>query len=184
VVDDLENLRDSLRAMPVPEPRPGFVDRALRNATIPQGKGISARGRSVLRRPLAWWAAGAGALAASVAWLFITTVRTGAPAEASVSLALYESREVPLVIDSERELAGASIRLYVSGSVSIAGFEDMQEIRWLTSLNQGANLLSLPVVARAPGEGRVVAEVEHDGRKRRMSVVVHVSEPATQDDTA
>ena len=33
VIDDLEKLRERLKAMPVPEPRPGFVDRALATAS-------------------------------------------------------------------------------------------------------------------------------------------------------
>ena len=42
---------------------------------------------------------------------------TGVRAEPSLALALNESREVSLVIDSERDLEGATIRLYVTGSV-------------------------------------------------------------------
>jgi hypothetical protein len=44
------------------------------------------------------------------------------------------------------------------------------------------NLLSLPVFARAPGDGLVVAEIEHEGRTRRLSVALHVVTP--QDDSA
>jgi hypothetical protein len=55
----------------------------------------------------------------------------------------------------------------------------------VATLTQGANLLSLPVFAREPGEGRVVAEIEHEGRTRRVSVAMHVSAPArAKDDTA
>ena len=178
MTDDLDKLREGLRAMPVPDPRPGFVDRVLTNATAAQRK-QPGRIRATLARPLTWWAAGAGALAASIAWLVLMSVRVGTPAEPSLTLALHESREVSLVIDSERDLEGATIRLYVTGSVALAGYEQQQEIQWLTSLTQGANLLSLPVVARAPGEGRVVAEIEHDGRTRRVSVALHVSAPNT-----
>jgi hypothetical protein len=79
-----------------------------------------------------------------------------------VTLALHESRDVSLVINSERNLEGATIRLYVTGSVALAGYEGQHEIQWLTSLTQGANLLSLPLVARTPGDGLVVAEIEHE----------------------
>ena len=50
-----DKLRESLSAMPVPEPRPGFVDRVLANA------------KHDIRRPFNWWAAGLGALAATIA---------------------------------------------------------------------------------------------------------------------
>jgi hypothetical protein len=184
VVDDLEKLRTELRAMRVPEPRRGFEDRVLANATGSPAR--APRGfRAALRRPSTWWAAAAGALAATLAWVAVLWMQPGVAPEASLIMALNETREVPLVIESERDLEGATIRLYVMGSVALAGYEQQREVKWVATLTQGANLLSLPVVAREPGEGRVVAEIEHEGRTRRVSVAMHVSTPArAKDDTA
>lgn len=174
MVDDLEKMRERLREMPVPEPSPGFVDRVLANATSGRPKSAAPRARGVLSRPLTWWAAGVGAVAASIAWILVMSFY-GRPQEPRVMLALNESRDVALVIDSERDLEGAIIRLHVTGSVALVGFENEPQIEWLVSLTQGSNLLSLPVIARAPGEGRVVAEIEHDGRTRHVSVEMHVT---------
>jgi hypothetical protein len=180
VVDDLQKLRAALSAMRVPEPRPGFVDRVL--AIAPGRKPPEVRGiRAAIRRPGTWWAAGAGALAATVAWLALF-FHSGGVSEPSLVLALNESRDVPLVIEAERNLDGATIRLTVTGSVGLAGYGEQHEIEWTTSLTQGANLLSLPVFARAPGDGRVVAQIEHEGRTRRVSVALHVVAP--EDDSA
>jgi len=167
--------------MPVPEPRHGFVDRVLANASgrkAPDARGM----RAAIRRPATWWAAGAGALAASLAWMALLFVQTGEVREPNLILALNESRDVPLVIDAERNLDGATIRLSVSGSVGLAGYGEQDEIEWTTSLTQGTNLLSLPVFARTPGDGLVVAEIEHEGRTRRLSVALHVVAP--KDDSA
>ena len=129
-----------------------FVDRALLIAS--GSKSPEARGfRAAIRRPSTWWAAGAGALAASLAWMALFFVQSGAVTDTRLVLALNESRDVPLVIDAERNLDGATIRLSVSGSIGLAGYGEQQEIEWTTSLTQGANLLSLPVFARAPGDG-------------------------------
>jgi hypothetical protein len=172
-------MRAALNAMPVPEPRAGFEDRVLANAT----RGARGNGH-VLRRPSTWWSAAAGALAATVACVAILWRQPGATdTGARVVLALNESREVSLVIDSERALEGATIRLYVTGSVALAGYEQQREIEWQTSLTPGPNLLSLPVVARSPGDGSVVAEIEHEGRKRLVSVVLRVT-AADGDDIA
>jgi len=175
VVEDPEKLRERLRAMPVPEPRPGFADRVLAIATAGRPKREAGGIRNVLSRPLTWWAACIGAATASVAWILVMSLYGHAPQEPSVMLALHESREISLVIDSERALEGATIRLHITGGVALAGYEDQHEIQWLASLNQGVNLLSLPVIARAPGDGSVVAEIEHEGRTRRVSVTMHVS---------
>jgi hypothetical protein len=167
--------------MPVPEPRPGFEDRVLAKATaarMPAAR-VPARGgmREALRRPATWWGAAAGALAATVACVALLWKQPDALAGASVVLALNESRDVSLVIDSERALEDATIRLVVTGAVSLAGYEQQQEIEWKTSLTEGPNLLSLPVFGRAAGSGSLVAEIEHEGRTRRMSVVLHVIAP-------
>lgn len=188
MVDDLNKLRVALSAMPVPEPKPGFEDRVLANATAALSKSTPVRSsaertrgrggmRDAIRQPATWWAAAAGALAATVACVAILWKPPDALAGASVVLALNESRDVSLVIDSERALEDATIRLVVTGSVSLAGYEQQQEIEWKTSLTQGPNLLSLPVVGRSAGSGSLVAEIEHDGRTRRMSVVLHVIAP-------
>jgi hypothetical protein len=58
--------------------------------------------------------------------------------------------------------------------VALAGYEQQHEIEFQTSLTPGANLLSLPLVARAPGDGMVVAEIEHEGRTRTLRVALHV----------
>jgi len=153
--------------MPVPEPSPGFVDRALAKASarVPTRRSFGQR---------TWLAAAVGALAASLAWLVLISLQTDADTS-RVQLALHENRDISLVIDSERALEGATIRLFVTGSVALAGYEDQHEIQWLASLSPGANLLSLPVVARVPGDGSVVAEIEHEGKTRRVSVALHVS---------
>ncbi|HYJ42367.1 MAG TPA: hypothetical protein VEW08_16360 [Steroidobacteraceae bacterium] len=181
MVDDLQKLRAGLSAMPVPEPRPGFVDRVLANAS--GGKAPEVRGiRAAIRRPYTWWAAGTGALAASLAWMALFFFQSGAVTDTRLVLALNESRDVPLVIDAERNLDGATIRLSVSGSIGLTGYGEQHEIEWTTSLTQGANLLSLPVFARSQGDGLVVAEIEHEGRTRRLSMALHVVAP--EDDSA
>jgi hypothetical protein len=178
VIDDLEKLRAGLRDMPVPEPRDGFVDRVLAKAANAAPARAPRRIRSTLHRPATWWAAGAGALAASLVFVIVWWMRAAAPQETDVTLALNENREVSLVINSERALEDATIRLYVTGSVALVGYEGERELQWATSLTPGANLLSLPVVARAPGDGRIVAEIEHEGRVRRVIVALHVATPA------
>src|SRR5688572_20990595 len=161
--------------MPVPEPSAGFVDRALGKATAAAPTRESRGLRELFARPLTWWAAAGGALAASLAWFILLALQADVPNPARVQLALHENRDISLVIDSERALEGATIRLYVTGSVGLAGYEDQEEIQWMASLSPGANLLSLPVVARVPGDGSVIAEIEHEGKTRRVSVDLHVA---------
>ena len=50
------------------------------------------------------------------------------------------------------------------------GFDDERQIDWQADLERGSNLLSLPVVARSAGKGRLVAVIEHEGRTRRVAI--------------
>lgn len=177
VTDSFEPIRDALRAMPAPEPRPGFVDHAIANAIE---AAAPRRGwRAVASRREAWWGAAVGALAAALA-IVAFLPRAGVDGGANqVALAVNESREISVVIEAERELTDATIRIHVTGGVELAGFADQPQVEWTATLEQGANVLSLPVYARLPGEGRLVAVVEHGGRTKRAVVDLHVVEVPT-----
>lgn len=172
-----DTLRQALKRLPAPEPRPGFVDRALANATRQpaaraQEKSVGPLGLSHLFSRWETWigAALGGAVAAALTILLLRPVEQPAPAPMGISLALNETRAIDVLIDSERELDGATIRIVASGSVALDGFENEHEIGWRAHLERGSNVLSLPVVARSTGNGQLVAVIEHGGRTRRMTI--------------
>ena len=178
--DDFQTLREALRRMPTPEPRPGFVERALARAAAqqhPQSAALPGR----LRRFATQWETWAGAAlgGAVAAALMLVLLRTGDTTDSRqpLALTLHEARNVDVLIDSDRELKGATIRVAASGSIVLDGFDDERQIDWQADLERGANLLSLPVVARAAGKGRLVAVIEHEGRTRQVAIDLSVVDP-------
>ena len=167
---DSEILRRALKRMPAPEPRPEFVDRAFAKATG------QARPRGRLAHLVSRWETWTGAaIGATVAVLFtLFLLRPLSPNPADITLALNETRAIDVLIDSERALEDATIRIVASGSVALEGFENEREIDWQTRLDRGNNVLSLPVVARSTGAGELVAVIEHGGRTRRVTVTLNV----------
>lgn len=166
-----ETLQQALRRMPVPEPRHGFVDRALANAVAAAHRERRSRALGPFARWETWLGAAVGAAAAVV--VTVAVLRPQAPVEtpaAAVTLTVDESRSIDVVIDSERTLEGATIRLATTGAVELEGFEDTHEVEWQARLERGRNVLSLPVVARSEGAAQVVAVVEHEGRSRRIAI--------------
>jgi hypothetical protein len=182
---DSESLRQALRRMPTPEPRPGFVDAALARAADAHRPRAASAPASTRRWPafLGRWetwlgAAMGGAVAATLTLVLIGPVRQSEAPPLGIALALHEARDIDVLIDSERVLKDASIRVAASGSVALDGFENEHEIGWRADLDRGSNLLSLPVVARAAGKGQLVAIIEHEGRSRRVTIDLTVLDTA------
>jgi hypothetical protein len=179
--DDFQSLRLALRRMPTPEPRAGFVERALARAAAPQHvarASLPARLRRFMSRWETWAGAALGAAAAAaVTFFLLRPIDPTANPQPRLALTLHETRNVDVLIDSERELKGATIRIAATGSIALDGFDDPRQIDWQADLERGANLLSLPVVARTAGKGQLVAVIEHDGRTRRVAVELTVIDP-------
>lgn len=164
---DAEILRRALRRTPAPEPRPEFIDRAFAKAT-----GSAAPPRSRLAHLASRWETwiGAAAGAAVAVFLMLMLLSPMATREPGITLALNEMRDIDVLIDSERALDGATIRIVATGSVVLDGFENERQIDWQTHLAKGSNMLSLPVLARSTGAGQLVAVIEHEGRTRQVTV--------------
>jgi hypothetical protein len=179
--DDFQTLRQALRRMPTPEPRAGFVERALARAAAQQREAqasLPARLRRFLSRWETWAGAALGAAAAAAMTLILLRpVDTTESPRPQLALTLHEIRNVDVLIDSERELKGATIRIAATGSIALDGFDDEQHIDWQADLERGSNLLSLPVVARSAGKGELVAVIEHEGRTQRVAIALTVIDP-------
>lgn len=179
-----QRLLQLLQDMPVPGPRPGFMDRAFAQATsgpapvFRRADAPTTRMQRVFARWETWFGIALGAAAAAVVAVFLLRppASTSSPAQ-EITMALNEARDIDVLIDSERDLEGATIRVAVTGSVALNGFDNDREIGWQTRLDRGSNLLSLPIVARSSGGGRLVATVEHNGRSRRVVVNLMVRDP-------
>ena len=177
-----DTLTAALKRLPVPEPRPGFVDRALARA-VAHREQPAARGerRSFLLQWQTWaGAALGGAFAAAIVLMLVRPDADVRPAKPVLALALNETRDIDVLIDSERELQDATIHIVASGSVVLSGLDDERAIDWQTDLDRGSNLLTLPVAARATGNGQLVAVIEHEGRTRRVAIDITVLPDATR----
>jgi hypothetical protein len=179
--DDFQTLRQALRRMPTPEPRVGFVERALARAAA-QERAAAALLPARLGRFLSRWETWAGAAlgaaaAAAMTFILLRPIDSTQASRPQLALTLHEIRNVDVLIDSERQLKGATIRIAATGSIALDGFDDEQHIDWQADLERGSNLLSLPVVARAAGNGELVAVVEHEGRTQRVAIALVVIDP-------
>ena len=169
----------------VPPPAPDFESRVF-------GELSSGAGRRV---NMAWGGAVAAALALG---LFIGQSGLWQPDEA---VAVAEVVDTPVVAPVERTvrlaftagepLDDVTLTLNLPPHVEIAGLPGQHQVRWQVSLEQGDNVLALPLRIMFPGAGELVAELDAEGRQKVFRATipdypgasrhapVDVKEPAT-----
>lgn len=196
---EIEALRAALRAMPVPEMRPGFAKAALatavaqdagrKQATVPAPRAARRRTRRFGFMPWAgilawpWLGAVAGAVAAGLLIVALwgptqnVVAPEGASAATEVTLALYEPRDITIAIDTDQALPGARLTVRIDGGIELVGFGDTRELSWEADLEEGTNTLSLPVLAHSLEQGRLTTLVEHGQRRQQIELAIRTDAP-------
>ncbi|NHA15509.1 anti-sigma factor [Thioalkalivibrio sp. XN279] len=200
---DAEGLRAALRAMPVPGMRPGFAQAALaaavaqdagrKQAAVPAPREARRRTRRFGFMPWPaspawpWLGAAAGAVAAGLLVVALwglpqdaVTPVDSVPQAAELTLALYEPRDIAIAIDAEQAMPGARLTVRLAGGIELVGFGDTRELSWETDLDQGTNMLSLPVLAHSLEQGRLTALVEHGERRQQIELAIRTDAPESE----
>ncbi len=153
------NMLKMLRGIPVPPPSAGFADRVLSNTTRSRPATAGSRIKYVT-----------GGIAASLVAVFliissITGTGPGQP-DPDVMLIGGQVKTIRVAIESPRVVEGIKVTIRVSDNLEIEGYGKQQAISWTTRLEQGVNLIALPVNAIAAGDGEIVARVGLDGQEK------------------
>lgn len=164
------------RSVVAPTPRTEFFAEVLQLATQ---DGAVAHQRTGNRF---WIGAGlGGALAAGITFALLSFNSVlqppPEPSMPQLTIALNETRDVKFAIDSPTELSGAQIRVVLTGTVALVGFEGQSELRWATDLDRGINRLSLPVTMVGSDGGQVMVEVIHVDRHEVFVVALRSTTP-------
>ncbi|MES3008778.1 MAG: hypothetical protein V4751_13515 [Pseudomonadota bacterium] len=166
--------RQALSAIPVAGPGEGFAERALQRAWAARDGQRTAPSVNT-----GWLLATAATLVLAVGAAFMvpgTGVTTGSGSPLSVvEVAPQSVRQVDLLMVSGHALVDAWITVQMDENVSLAGYPDLDRIRWSTSIAQGNNQLTLPVQLRGNSSGSIVVEVEADGARKQMQLTVEAA---------
>ena len=111
-------------------------------------------------------AVAASVIMAVIAFGVVQSPGSGATATHDVEIALNETRNVNIAIEAGRDFAEATVSVFLSGDVELAGFGSKKEISWNTSLVQGVNQLSLPIVATGLSGGTLLVRLDNDGAEK------------------
>ena len=119
-----------------------------------------------------WAGAGfGGAVAASIfvmALIFgwADDLRPETQATVEFVVALDQPRQMNLAFETDRQLAGATISILLSGDVEIDGYGLQRELSWSADLDAGVNRLSLPVLANGIDGGQMIVRLSHPNSER------------------
>ncbi|MFQ5487684.1 MAG: anti-sigma factor family protein [Gammaproteobacteria bacterium] len=170
-LEKAQALRGALRALPVEGPAESFYERALHHAM-----------EHDRRRPHFFVG---GAIAAGFALMLVGVLLFKQPAMESgrspqdipgLTISINEARDVKLVFNSSQALAQAAFTVMLPPGVELRGYPDQREITWEGSLQQGKNLLVLPLIARNTGGGELTAYVSHGDKRKTVRLRMKINQ--------
>lgn len=166
-----EAYMQSMKAMPMPAMSPGFAQRSLRRAAEQKQQhrtGFVRGFSSALAAGLAMWAVVA-------IWMPEPGV---APQDqlANVSLELHQESTINLVFYSPKAVADAKFSIILPDHVEVVGFGDQHVISWQTTLQEGKNILPLPLKASAQPREELMASIESGNSKKVFRLNIKVSD--------
>ena len=154
---------EGLRGVRVPPPSPGFSTHVIEHATKSS--------KIAPDRRLTYVASG---IAASLIAFFVLASTFINPAfeEQGKSIVLVDDkvRTIKVAIDSLQTIDSVEMSIDISDNLEITGYESQKNIRWNTRLNQGINVIALPVSAIALGDGEITTRVRLNGREKIFTI--------------
>ena len=196
-----QQFRELLKNASVPPPSTGFVERALQQAVH---QGAQKAGQTAAQESAhkagpthhdshrQGFIKGFGsAIAAGLAlWvvvsLFPSQQSTTQPQtstentarhsqnENTISIALQESTSIKLAFHTAQAVQGATITISLSDNLELVGYQNRQTLEWKTDLVAGDNVLTLPVKALNPQQGKIVAQVSHNKFMKSIELNLNV----------
>lgn len=169
-------LRSVLSALPVSGPTPGFFDKAMQQARVPQ-QSVSRQRSS---RPWMAAALAAGLVVMLVGGLLLRQPALesvdGAPAAAmaSITMGLEQPRVVNLVFDSASPVENVILTVDLPMGVELAAYPGRMQMRWETSLQAGKNRLPLELIAIDGMGGELVATMQGANTSKVFRIDVEV----------
>ncbi len=170
MIDRERSLRAALAELPIEGPFEDFFEQAIERAAT--------RRTDTQTRP--WPLRFGGAVAAVFAVLFMAAVLIQQPFATSssefpeVTLALDEVKSVALVFNSEDALRDARISLQLPKGIELLGYSGRTELSWTTDLEQGKNVLRLPLVGHDLIDETIIARLEHPSGTKTFQLKVTV----------
>lgn len=169
-----QRLRDALKdygETAMPQPDTAFFDSALASAAhegtrAQRNRWVMTGVSGTLAAGLVLWMLGGALLDAP------ENLQAPIPA---IAMTLEKPHRLNLVFSSATALTDATMTVVLPPGVEVAGFAGQREISWLTSLQEGRNILPLTLIATSPQGGELLATLRHEDDEKTFHVRVEVT---------
>lgn len=172
-------LTSALNEEPVPQPDTGFAERVMDRA-------ISRAGRRRKSRAFRGLFAAAAVLVIFLAGYMahFTTQQSPVSRQQPIEMAMAEGEEdsIRILIETKRARQDATFTVALEGELALKNIPDRRKVQWQTDLEQGRNLLELPVELRGESGGTIRVGYEYDSERQEVSVRVKPSGITQQND--
>ena len=161
----MQALLQQLREIPAPQMEAGFQARALRKARPAPHHRIFMAGF------------GSAIAATLVLWFGLTTSEApenGLSNLKTIVLQVEEPKTIQLAFNAPNLVQNVSFNLILPEGVSLQNRPGKRTFSWNGQLNQGRNVLKLPLIASKDTTGELVARIEQNGTSREFHVPMHV----------
>lgn len=77
---------------------------------------------------------------------------------------------IKVAVDSKENLDGVSFRVDLSDNLELDGFGNKKQIQWTTGLHKGVNIISLPIIGIAQGNGEITTRIRLHGEEKVIRI--------------
>lgn len=171
----LQRQKQILEQLPVPPASDGFERRVILLAI----ENARADERQYRIKRNFYKVAAAAMISALVLWLGVFNDSSVIDNQEYLVIVDNEVRTIKLAIDSEQAMEAVDFRIELSDNLEIAGLGNKKQINWTTRLQQGVNVISLPVVGIAQGRGDITTRIRVNGKEKVMRITTEYKLPGS-----
>jgi len=84
---------------------------------------------------------------------------------------------ITVAIESEQAIDMVKMHVELSDNLELQGFGSKRQVNWDAGLKKGVNVISLPIVGIAQGEGDITTRVQINGNEKVMHIKTQYRQP-------
>jgi len=164
-LQEIKAIHQALSSLPVPDASPDFEARVFAEVRKQYAGHFGNR----------FITGFATALAASLALWFASTVfspQFDGDQPQIINVAMNQTRTVRLMFEAPADLDQVTLSVGLPENIEIEGYTGKRQLVWQTHLKKGENILELPVMAIADGQGEMVAKLTYGDRLKQFRIVL------------